>query len=369
MLVKGGTDGRYVPTGHLVYVRQGNLFAVPFDPERLELRGSPVPILEGVMQSTEGVAQFSFSALGSLAYLLGGVGGTDRVLVWVDRSGREQPLGTPPQPYASPRLSPDGERIAMTIVGANDEIWIYDIPNRRFNRLTFTGRNLNPTWTPDGKRITFRSDQGGASLNLFWMPADGSGAAERLAASEYFQLPWAWSPDGKSLVFSMLSITVDELWVLPLDRGRKPYPLLQTQFNDDLATFSPDGHWIAYASDESGQLEIYVRPFPNSAGVWQVSTDGGTDPVWARSGELFYHNGDKMMAVEVKTAPTFKAGVPKLLFEERFAPGIIQPYDVTPDGKRFLIVKSAEQEQASTQINVVLNWFEELKRRVPSGKK
>ena len=223
-------------------------------------------------------------------------------------------------------------------------------------------------WTPDGKRITFRSDQGGSQLNLFWMPADGSGPAERLAASEYTQTPWAFSPDGKSLVFSTINITNgDDFWVLPLDGERKPYPLLQTQFNDFVATFSPDGHWIAYMSDESGQFEIYVRPFPGAVGVWQISTGGGSDPVWARSGELFYRNGDKMMAVDVRTTPIFKAGVPRLLFEERFAPGVFLAYDVTPDGKRFLIVKSAEQEQTSIQINLVLNWFEELKRRVPIG--
>ena len=328
------------------------------------MKGSSVPILEGVLQSTEGVAQFSFSTLGSLAYVRGGVGATDRVLVWVDRSGKEQPLGVPPQPYVRPSLSPDGERIALTIQGANAEIWTYDIPNRRFNRLTFQGPSANPVWTPDGKRITFRSNQEGArALNLFWMPADGSGAAERLTASEYDQGPDSWSPDGKSLVFALLHPTNSwDLWVLPLDAGRKPYPLLQTRFNEQGGRLSPDGHWIAYMSNESGQSEVYVRPFPGPGGVWQVSTDGGSNPIWARSGELFYlGGGGKMMAVDVETTPTFKAGTPKMLFEGTLAGG----FDVTPDGNRFLMIKPSDQEQAPAQIHVVLNWNEELKRRVP----
>ncbi len=372
ILIEGGTDGRYVPTGHLVYARRGSLYAVRFDPERLEVQGTPEPVLQGIMQSIEGVAHYAFSSQGTLAYIRGSVGGAEeRDMVWVDRSGKEQPIGVPQRPYYVPHLSPDGKRIALVIQGINDEIWTYDIPDRKFNRLTFKGQNINPVWTPDGKRIVFRSDLGGnGRLNLFWLPADGSGGAERLTVSDSNDSPHAFSPDGKSLIFSRVHPTSgSDLWILPLGSKEKPFQLLATRFSEWFSAFSPDGRWFSYSSDESGQYEIYVRPFPGPGGVWQVSTNGGTYPIWARSGELFFRNGDKMMAVELQTTPAFKAGNPRTLFEAKFAFADVNAHDVTADGKLFLIVKPSEKDQASAQIQVVLNWFEELKRKVPLGKK
>ena len=372
ILVDGGTDGRYVPTGHLVYARQGNLYAVPFDLERLEVRGPPGPVLQGVLQSVEGIAHYAFSNQGTLAYIRGSVGvAEERDLVWVDRSGKEQSLGVPQRSYFNPRLSPDGKRIALVIQGANDEIWTYDISNRKFNRLTFQGRNITPVWTPDGKRIVFRSDRGGnGRLNLFWLPADGSSGAERLTVSDNNDAPNAFSPDGKSLIFGrILPTSGSDLWILPFGSKGKPFPLLETRFSEGFATFSPDGRWFAYQSDESGQNEVYVQRFPGPEGVWQVSTDGGTNPIWARSGELFYRNGDKMMAVEVQTTQAFRAGNPRMLFETKFAFSDIAAHDVTADGKLFVIVKPSEKDQAPAQIQVVLNWFEELKQKVPTAKK
>jgi serine/threonine protein kinase len=372
ILVEGGMDGRYVPTGHLVYARRGNLYAVPFDLERLEVRGSPGPVLQGVRQSTEGVAHYAFSNQGTLAYIRGSAGGTEeRDLAWVDRSGKEQSLGVPWRQYFDPCLSPDGKRIALVIQGVDDEIWTYDISDRKFNRLTFQGRNLSPVWTPDGKRIVFRSDRGGnGRLNLFWLPADGSSGAERLTVSDYNDAPCAFSPDGRSLIFARRSPTKDDdLWILPFGSKGKPYPLLETRFFEGYATFSPDGQWFAYVSNESGQHEVYIRRFPGPGGVWQVSTDGGTHPTWARNGELFFRTGDKMMAVEVQTTPAFKAGNPRMIFEAKFAFSDIAAHDVTLDGKLFLIVKPSEKDQAPAQIQVVLNWFEELKRKVPAGRK
>jgi serine/threonine protein kinase len=371
-LVKGGTDGRYIPTGHLVYAREGNLFAVPFDPKRLKVQDNPIPIIEGVMQSFEGVAQFSFSDRGSLAYVPGGFAGNDRILVWLERSGNEQLLGVPPRSYSFPHLSPDGKRIALTIQEANDDIWTYDIADRRFNRLTFQGRNMCPIWTPDGRRITFRSDQKGDFGNLLWMSADGSGTAEPLMEGQYFApTPCAWSPDGKSLAFEM---TLDQvqwhLHILSHDKERKPHQLLPAQADAVWLSFSPDGRWIAYQSMETGKTEIYVRPFPNPGGVWQVSTEGGMRPIWTRTGELLYVNGNRMMAVEIKTDPALKIGVPKPLFEKALVADAAQlGFDVTPDGEHILMIKSSKQEQGSTQIQFVLNWFEELKRLVPVEKK
>jgi eukaryotic-like serine/threonine-protein kinase len=227
-------------------------------------------------------------------------------------------------------------------------------------------------WTPDGKRLTFRS-MVSSSLNLHWMPADGSGTAERLTTSENQQSPGSWSPDGHVLAFSEQDSTTGwDIWALKLEGDRRPHPFLQTPFNEGGPIFSPDGGWLAYQSDESGRLEIYVRSFPGPGGKWPISTEGGTEPVWARNGrELFYRNGDKLMAAAVETKPTFVAAKPKLLFEAHYETGLypsFPSYDVSPDGQRFLMIKPSEQESAATQINVVLNWSEDLKRRVPTGK-
>ena len=210
--------------------------------------------------------------------------------------------------------------------------------------------------------------------NLFWQLADGSGGLERLATSEFVQIPGSWSPDGQLLAFSEVNVTTGyDIWVLRLS-DRKAQPFLQTQFNEAAPQFSSDGHWLAYASDESGRKEIYVQPYPGPGGKWQISTEGGVEPLWNRNGrELFYRSGKKMMAVEIATKPSFSAGTPKMLFEGEYQSllTISTPnYDVSPDGQRFLMLKPAEQTQtAPTQINVVLNWFEELKQKVPTGKK
>ncbi len=382
VLIEGGTYARYVPSGHLVYARAGGLLAVPFDLNRLEVTGPSVSIFEGVsMNPTFGGAEFSSSADGSLAYVPGGLRVGEETLVWVDRKGVAQTLPAPPRGYMSPRLSPDGQRLAVAIVGTNIGLWIYDLARGTLTRLIASGPIPFPIWTPDGKHLTFTSALGGA-LNLYWMPADGSGAAEPLTRSEDAQWPGSWSPNGQVLAFTEADPTTGyDIWVLgldgdpstPLGAGRKARPFLQTASNEYLPMFSPDGRWLVYGSDESGRQEIYVRPFPGPGGKLQISTEGGTELMWARNGrELFYRNGDKMMAVAVETKPTFAAAKPKLLFEGHYEPGVFayEPnYDVAPDGQRFLMIKGSEQESAATQINVVENWSEELRRLAPAGKR
>ena len=210
------------------------------------------------------------------------------------------------------------------------------------------------------------------TLNIYWMLADGSGTPERLTTSENTQFPGSWSPDGQVLAFTELDPTSGyDVWVLGLQGDRKPRPFLQTPSNEGGPMFSPDGRWLAYQSDESGREEMYVRPFPGLGGKVQISTEGGVQPVWARNGrELFYRNGDKMMAVAIQTRPTFVAAKPKLLFEGHYEMGIyvLHNYDVSPDGQRFLMIKASEQEPAPTQLNVVLNWSDELRRLAPAGK-
>jgi eukaryotic-like serine/threonine-protein kinase len=372
-LVEGGTYARYVPSGHLVYARAGELLAVPFDLKRLEVTGPPVTILKGVsMHPIAGAAQFSFSGDGSLAYVPGGSKVGERTLVWVDRDGAPQPLPAPQRPYLFPRLSPDGQRLAVSIQGANSGLWVYDLGRGTLSRLTESILPPRSNWTPDGKHVTFASAQSGA-MDLYWTPADGSGAVERLTTSENFQVPGSWSPDGQVLAFSEADPTTGwDIWMLRLQGDRKPRPFLQTPANESGPLFSPDGHSVAYGSDESGRNEIYVRPFPGPGGKMQISSDGGTEPMWARNGrELFYRNGDKMMVTAVETQPVFAASRPKLLFEGHYETGIgpfEAGYDVSPDGQKFLMIKASEQEPAATQLNVVLNWSDELRRLAPAGK-
>jgi serine/threonine-protein kinase len=373
-LVSQGTQPRYAPSGHLVYARGTTLMAVPFDPQRLGVIGTTVPVVEGILQSRfTGATQYSLSSTGSLVYVTAGAQAAESRMVWVNRNGVEQPVAAPARAYRIPRLSPDGRRIAVNIDEQETQVWLYDLSRDTLTRLTFEGKlNGAPTWSPDGKRIAFQSDKEG-SLNLFSQRADGSGGLERLTTSEYAPAANSWSSDGQLLAFNELNPNTGfDLGVLRLS-DHKDQPFLQTPFNESAPRFSPDGHWLAYASDESGRYEIYVQPYPGPGGKWQISTEGGTEPAWnPNGGELFYRSGRKMMAVEISTRPGFAAGKPRVLFEGEYVPTPLTfpNYDVSPDGQRFLMLKPAEAaEGAPTQINVVLNWFEELKRRVPTEKK
>jgi len=381
-LIQVGTQPRYAPSRHLIYAQGGSLMAVPFDPQRLAITGTAVPVVEGALQSpVSGAAQYSFSATGSLVYVSGGVQSAQSRLLWVSRNGAEQPLAAPVHAYLGPRLSPDGRRVAVGIAEQESQVWLYDLSRETLTRLTFEG-NVNgyTTWTPDGKRIAFQSNKEGQS-NIFWQLADGSGGLERLTTSDYNQTPHSWSPDGQLLAFHEINpSTQRDIWVLRMgDRSagseqvRKAQPFLRTPFNEGAARFSPNGRWLAYVSDESGRLEIYVQPYPGPGEKWPISTEGGTEPVWNPNGrEVFYRSGGKMMAVDIATQPGFAAGKPRTLFEGQYVPtqGTFPNYDVSTDGQRFLMLKPSEQVQAApTQINVVLNWFEELKQKVPTGKK
>jgi Tol biopolymer transport system component len=372
-LIKEATHPRYAVSGQLIYAQGGSLMAVPFDPQRLAITGAAVPVVESVLQSpSSGAAQYSFSATGSLVYISGGVQADQRSLVWVNRNGTEQPVTAPARAYVFPRLSPDGRRVGVGITEQETQVWLYDLARETLTRFTFEGNvNLNAAWTPDGKRIAFQSNKEGP-LNLFWQRADGSGGLERLTTSEYNNFPISWSPDGQLLAYVEVNPTTGyDIWVLQLS-DRKAQPFLRTPFNESVPRFSPDGRWLAYVSNESGRWEVYVLAYPGLGGKWQISTEGGTEPVWNSNGrELFYRSGDKMMAVDIARQPSFTASKPRVLFEGPYipAPGTTPNYDVSADGQRFLMIKPAKTaEGAPTQINVVLNWFEELKRRVPPGK-
>ncbi len=375
-LIKDGTRPYYVPTGHLVYAQAGKLMAAPFDLDELKLTGAPAVIAEGIRTGILGAALFSVSDSGSLAYV-SGVYDLERspnnsTLVWADRKGQEEPLDAEPRHYDSfrPRLSPDGRRLAVSrFFSINRDVWIYDLARETSTRLTFdAARDTDLVWTPDGRRVLFGSERHGVA-NLFWKAADGTGQVERLTTSPNRQAPSSFSPDGKSLAFTERNPkTGTDIHVLSMEGERTSRPLLETPFDEHRPVISPDGRRLAYESNESGRQEVHVRPFPNvEEGKWQISRDGGRQPVWGPRGrELFYRTGQTMMVVSIETEPTFTPGRPEVLFTG----SSFRNYDIAPDGRRFVLLKPidyAEDKSRPEQFIVVENWFEELKRLAPVG--
>ena len=369
LVIEGGTDARYLPTGHLVYALAANLLAVPFDLNRLEVIGGPVPLVENVSRAGfTGGANFDVSRDGMLVYLPGG-GNATRTLVWVDRDGREEALAAEPRAYTQPRISPDGSQLALAVQDQEHDIWIWDFAREPLRRLTFApSKDSYPVWTPDGKQVAFNSDRDG-KVNLYWKVADGTGAVERLTESEKLQFPSAFTADGRQLVFFDAGAHGVVLGVLSLDGSSEP--LLATEFSERNGEISPGGRWLAYESNASGQYEIYVRPFPNvEDGHWLISSGGGTRPLWAPDGrELFYMApGAKLMTVDVQTEPTFAPGNAEEILGGYFVGEFERNYDISPDGERFLMIKeSASDQTSSTKFILVQNWFEELKRLVPTN--
>jgi serine/threonine-protein kinase len=373
VLIHGGSHARYSASGHIVYGVAGTLRAVAFDLDSLEARGTPVPVLEGTSTKSTGAASFSLSRDGTLVYLAGQASTGQRTIVWVDRQGREEAIKAPPRAYAYLRLSPDGTRIALDIRDQENDIWIWDLARETLARLTFDpGLNRGPVWTPDGKRVAFSAQREG-SENIYWQAADGSGAPEPLTQMPNTPIfPHAFSPDGTLLLFTEIP-TPRNISLVKLDGDRKPQPLLQSSFSESSPEISPDGRWLAYDSNESGRVEVYVRPFPDvNAGRWQISTGGGASPLWNPNGrELFYYGQvGTVMAVRVEPSTSFQAGAPQLVLQGPYvAPIGASHYSVSRDGRRFLMIKDAATQGnvPPPQINVVLNWSEELKRRVPTG--
>ncbi|HKE28937.1 MAG TPA: protein kinase [Bryobacteraceae bacterium] len=372
-VVDGASNGNYVPTGHLVYARSGTLFAAPFDAKRLVLTGPEAPVIEDLRIGALGIPQYGFSDSGLLVYL--GSGGrplNDRTVEWVDRHGAQHASALPPRLYTGIRLSPDGQRVAATIESGGAEsgdIWIGELQRGTMIRLTSDEVNYSAVWTPDGRLVTFATSQGGRQ-RLYQAAADGSTKPQLLLEVNSRAYPMSWTPDGGQLLF----LTLGGTWLLPVREGvagGEPRSLDPGRTRRD-AQVSPDGRWIAYESNESSRSEIYVQPFPGVGAKAPVSTEGGETPRWPRSGrELFYLDRarNQIMAVDVQTGPDFHAGHPRSLFSLHPMFGRVfeskQTWDVTPDGERFLVINAPDNEETSVKMQVVVNWFEELRRRVP----
>jgi serine/threonine-protein kinase len=375
-LVRGGSHPRYAG-GHIVYGVGGTLRAVPFDLDRLEVTGEPAPVLEGVLTKQSGAANFSVASDGALVYVAANADIAERrTLVWVDRQGREQPItAAPARSYTYLQLSPDGTKVALDVRDEQNDIWTWDLARETLTRLTFDpGLERAPIWSPDGKRIAFSSQREAALGNIFWQAADGTGPVERLHAATTQQFPTSFSPDGTKLLFwETGSDTAWDMGVVEMTGEHKSTALAKTSFNELNPEVSRDGKWMAYQSDESGQYEVYVRPFPNvdGGGKWQVSTGGGTRPLWSRNGrELFYLiEPGRVMAVPIQPGPTFAYGNPTMIFDGPYlAPNAARTYDVSPDGKRFLMIKDAPRQgdaRAAPRLVLVQNFVEELKRVAP----
>ena len=368
-----GSSPSFAATGHLVFWRDGSLWAVPFDPDRLQVDGDPVAVMEGVSGDFGG--DYALADDGTLVYRRD-TRREQRTLVWVDRAGREEPIGMTSRAYRVPRLSPDGRRIAVDIEGPGANLFLYDLETQVEEQFTFDPSNDTwPLWSQDGSRIYLTSMRDGAPAQLYVKPADGSGSAERVLADHISGVAGGWSADGETLVFAGLSdrnASDVDIFAARLDGNGAHEPLLQTQDGDLYPTVSPNGDWLAYVSDETGERRIYVRPLPDTGSSQRGISEGpGGTPLWSRDGqELFYHTPEAVMVVPVETGDTFLRGEPTRLFSlEPYASGSFFYWDVSPDGQRFLMVKDAEataESASSTSIVLVQNWFEELKRLVPT---
>jgi serine/threonine-protein kinase len=378
---EGGSDARYLPTGHIVYAVGGVLFAIRFDVRRLEVSGGSTPVVEGVRRSAGGdtaVTFFSVSDNGSLIYAPGSLSGSSTGLdvALIDRNAIATPLKLPPASYEFPRVSPDGQRI---VVGTDDRenanVWIYDLSGATsVRRLTNGGRNRVPIWSADGQRVAFQSDREG-DLGIFWQPADGSGTAARLTKpdKDTAHVPESWSPDGKRLLFAVTKGSTNTLWTFsPQDNKVVPFGDVQSAFLPS-ASFSPDGRWVAYTvATSTNDISVFVQPFPSTGAKYLIAV-AGIHPFWSPDGkDLLYRWRGQTVAVRVTTQPTFALGTPMPLngrWRER-GPQFERETDITRDGKQLVGVIAGETAAAATtsasQLQVVLNWFEELKARVPA---
>jgi serine/threonine-protein kinase len=370
VVVSGGSHGRYLPSGHLVYATGGTLRAVPFDVKRLAVAATPpLSVIDHAVIASSGAANFDVSQSGVLAYVSGASGPPSRTLLWVDRRGREESLGVPPREYLYPRISPDGTRVALDIRDQSNDIWMWDLARKTLTRVTtHPGLDRFPLWMPDGKLI-FTSDRAGVS-NLFTQLTSEVGTPEQLVKAPHEQVPMSVTSDGRRI---LVRDGINKLVLLTLENEHVE-SLIDIPFNVAAGAISPNERWLAYVSNESSRFQIYVRPFPNvNAERWQISTAGGAQPLWSRdSGELFFFaDSGELMSAQIDRSTAWAASTPVVVVKSGYRQGnqfAAATYDISRDGRRFLMIKSTPPATGSSAptIVVVQNWFEELKQRVPT---
>ena len=351
VLIRGGTSPLYAPTGHLVYAREGSLYAVRFDLSRLEVAGQPVEVTRDVYLERSGAAGATFTPSGLLVYIPSSSIQSRRLLTRVDRTGAGAALTDRREAFAELVLSPDGTRIALEF---DSTIWTFDVARKTFMQLTSGARAQRPVWTPDGRTILYAFEKSGP-WNVFSRPADGSGTEQQLWPSSHVRVARDVSPDGKSLLLQEGNTQGLRVATLPPAEGAEPRTLSSAARPLD-GRFSPDGRWIAYSDEGPGRPEILVVPASGGEGKWQISTQGGTQPRWNRSGkEIFYLHGENLMAVPVQTQPRFEPGVPVKLFSK----SDLQYFDVEADGEHFVLLESPDPA-TETSLGAVVNWFSRL---------
>jgi serine/threonine-protein kinase len=366
--LEGAADPHYSKTGHLLYRRAGTIMAVPFDLQKLEATGQPFTVVENVALSIVNNAHVAVSNSGLLVYAPALEVGSVYALRWVDRSGGESSVALSSPALEEPRISPDGERLVLTVrEQSNADAWTYHLARGEFKRLTEeVTEDETPVWMPDSQHVTYSAARPGQPRSIFRRRVDGGNEELLLrtdASKDDHPHADSWSPDGETLALTNMNTSSAsenfDIWLLRPRNNSAVQPLLQTTFNEGAARFSSDGQWLAYVSNESGRYEVYVRPLSGSGRAQQISANGGTEPVWSRDGtELFFRNGDKMMVSAVRLRPAFSHGKPQLLFEGRYASSrrgrLHANYDVSPDGQKFLMLKEIGQTSAP-KLSVVLN--------------
>jgi serine/threonine-protein kinase len=380
VLVRGGTFPHYLSTGHLVYMRESTLFAVPFNAATLEVTGDPQPILGGILSSSgvgsgggDGASQVSFAANGTMAYLSGTVTKDDTQLTIVDRTGKVSYTFPEQRRFKSPHFSSDGRRIAAEVDDGNtSNVYVIEPETNRFSRVTFLGPiNGSPCWSPDGRRIAYFGSGAGGLVGLAITRSDGTGNPELLSNDRTIRIPTGFSPDGRTLL-AIEQTAAGDFDVITLDvADKRRTPLVASPANEIGPVFSPDGRWIAYQSNESGRDEVYVRSFPAAEGKWQISTEGGQSPTWSKAGrEIVYISGTasatRFMAADVSVQDgAIRASRPHRLFESSIArPPTASIYDTSADGSRFVFLKRVDSTAATehSPVTIVVNVFDEVRR-------
>ena len=359
VLIEGGSDARYVSNGYLAYGHNGTLFVIRFDPELLEVKGTPVPIIQGVMSgASNGDAAFAVSQNGTLVFQPGSLTSFQYNLVWMDRNGKATNITEEIRPYAFPAISHDGRRIALTLQSSTFDVWVYELARDTMTKVSFGSDDYRPQWSPDGKLLAYDSSKSGQQ-QVYVKHDMGQGTEEVVTDGPAGKALYDWTADGREVIFGRQNKDSGwDIYAAPIQGDHKPRPLVETPFNQTEARVSPDGKWLAYVSDESGQNEVFVQSMNDPSARVQISRDTGSSPRWARSGnELLYLSKDRLISVKLAPGGALNPGKPVALFEDKRD---WSGYDLARDG-RLIVARKAEEKGMGTQINVVLHWFDEMK--------